>query len=516
MNIIDKAVEIVSPNLALQRQQARIKLDFINSGYSEGGASKTKTALKGFDAVSKNVIEDIDKNLMPLRQRARILDMTAPIARSARNNVRTNVVGQGLKLKSRIDFNYLGLTQNEADEWEKNVEREFNLWAEDTMCDSKDIDNFYELQQIALLNWVINGDAFAIIKRTDNNKMIDPYNLKIQLIEADRICTPGSNGTNNLVKKLDNGNKILNGVEVNSDGTVIGYHVCSSYPNVNEKKTWTFVRKRGEKTNNVNIIHVMEGERAEQYRGVPFLAPVIETLKQITRYTDAELMAAVINGMFSVFVEVEKGEDVGGYNGFDEEEEKSTNEMKLGNGTINFLDEGQKISTVDPTRPNVNFTTFVTGMCKQIGGALEIPHELLLKDFNSSYSASRAALLEAWKAFRMRRTWFANDFCQPIFEVWLSTAIALGRIKAPGYFNDPLAKKSWSRCEWNGPAQGQIDPVKEVRAASERVQSGFSTREAETMQLTGGDFDRNVEQLLLESEKMRKIEGGANVVLGNK
>ena len=54
------------------------------------------------------------------------------------------------------------------------------------------------------------------------------------------------------------------------------------------------------------MIHIMTRERIDQRRGVPFLAPVIEALKQLGRYTDAELVAAVVSGLFAVFVESEK------------------------------------------------------------------------------------------------------------------------------------------------------------------------------------------------------------------
>lgn len=122
----------------------------------------------------------------------------------------------------------------------------------------------------------------------------------------------------------------------------------------------------------------------------------------------------------------------------------------------------------------------------------------------ASYSASRAALLEAWKAFKMRRTWFSSDFTQPIYELWLAEAVARGRINAPGFFNDPIIRKAWARAEWIGPAQGQIDPTKEVEAAIMRVKQGFSTRERETYELTGGNWDDNIDQITRENELLAK------------
>ncbi len=508
MHFTDKVISIFSPQMGLKRIESRLKLELLNSGYSQGGASRQKNSLKEFKAFSGSPKRDIDFNLDILRQRSRILYMNAPIATSVIRNNRTNVVGSGLRLKSRIDFEFLGITQKQADSWEKQVEREFELWAKGVFCDITRLNNFYELQQIALVGWLMNGDSFALLRHGTPTKNM-PYELRIQLIEADRICNPRNKVSNNMEIDLNNGNKIINGVEVNKLGEVVAYHICNKYPTDLGKEEWARVEAFGKLTGNRNVVHILECERAEQYRGVPYLAPVIESLKQITRYTDAELMAAVINGMFSVFIEIEKGESLdAGFGGDDDDDNNFNNaqkEHKLGNGTFNYLNPGEKISTVDPNRPNINFDNFVKGMCKQIGGALEVPHEMILKDFNSSYSASRASLLEAWKAFRMRRTWFANDFCQPIYESFLEEAVAKGRIKAPGFFKDPLIRMAYCSCEWNGPAQGQIDPVKEVKASGMKVEYGFSTREQETIQLTGGDFDRNVEQLQLEDTKMKNI-----------
>ncbi len=34
--------------------------------------------------------------------------------------------------------------------------------------------------------------------------------------------------------------------------------------------------------------------------------------------------------------------------------------------------------------------------------------------------------MDAWEDFRMRRKWFVDDFCQPVYEVWLAEAVARG------------------------------------------------------------------------------------------
>ncbi|MBQ9565650.1 MAG: hypothetical protein IJU98_08700, partial [Synergistaceae bacterium] len=135
-----------------------------------------------------------------------------------------------------------------------------------------------------------------------------------------------------------------------------------------------------------------------------------------------------------------------------------------------------------------------------------VPAEVLFLNFESSYSASRGALLEAWKLFHYWRGWWADNFCQPIYYEWLCEAILKGRVPAPGFFDDPMIAYAYSWAEWTGPSQGQLDPVKEVKAAILRVENGFSTRQRETAELTGGDWELNHRQLVKE-EAMRREAG---------
>lgn len=524
MNVVDKVINYFSPQSGTKRQLARMQGEaiqkFTNSGYSESGASRSKKSMRGWTANSKSPQEDIDKNLDMLRQRSRDLYMSAPLATSAIKTNRTNVVGSGLKLKSRIDFEYLRMTREQADRWEMNTEREFNLWAESLWCDTLRLNNFYELQQLALMSWLMNGDGFGIIKQEAPSNWM-PYSLRIHLVESDRISTPDSiyrvasflpAKVNILGKNASNENPIYNGVEVDKNsGAVVSYWVYNQYPNSTLKglkKEWSRIEVFGEKTGNPNVLHLMEQERCEQYRGVPYLAPVIECLKQITRFTEATLTAAVVQSFFTAFIksEVPAGDSLLGDSVPQEQQvEDDGMSYELGAGTINILKPGESVEFGEPKQPTAQFDAFVTAMAKYTGAALEIPFELLTKSFMASYSASRAALLEAWKAFRMRRTWFANDFCQPVYELWLSEAVARGRVSAPGFFIDPSKKKAWCKADWNGPAPGQIDPVKEVTAAILRVGQAFSTREKETIELTGGDWDKNIGQVIREGELMKQL-----------
>lgn len=518
MNAIDRAIEWMAPEHALRRMDARNRLQMIrkikNSGYDESAASRKKNYGRGWNPANKSPQEDIDKNLPTLRARSRSLVTSAPLATSAIRTNRTNIVGSGIRPAPKIDFDRLNLSEGEAQRWQKNTQREFNVWAESKHSDLRKLNNFYENQQLILMNQLVNGDAcciFTYADKKDNRFM--PYDLRLNIIESDRICTPGTTTNVNLFyKDPTTHNRVYNGVEIDDKGAVVAYHICSAYPNsnLNIKKEWVRVKAYGEETGLENVLMIFDSERAEQYRGVPYLAPVIESLKQLTRYTEAELMSAVVSSFFTAFVKTEADTGENPFTGMIPEEDSVSNSQthyEMGPGAINVLNPGESVEFGDPKHPNGNFDMFVLSMAKYTGAALEIPVELLTKSFTASYSASRAALLESWKMFRMRRQWLVNDFCQPVYERFLMEAVASGRIVAPGFFYSPVIRKAWSACQWNGPAPGMIDPVKELQAAKLKIDLGVSSREKEAIEINGTEFNDNIRQLGKEAELIKNYIG---------
>lgn len=444
--------------------------------------------------------------------------MGAPIATAALKRQRTNVVGSGLRLKSTINREVLGMTPEAAEAWQKRTEAEFALWAEKkNACDATGVNDFYGMQQLVMLSWPMSGDVFALVKHYATTPLM-PYSLRLHIIEADRVRTPVADGGIGMLTTTGtaaNGNTIYDGVEVNASGQIVAYHVANTYPYQSTVTPTEFARVEayGKRTGLPNILHIMDTERPDQYRGVPYLAQVMEPLLQSRRYTEAELMAALVQSFFTAFIKTDAGSDDMPFNEALGEDvprvSDDPNEYEMGPGTINMLEPGEDVAFGSPTHPNTGFDTFMRAMCEQIGAALEIPADLLIMSFNSSYSASRAALLEAWKAFRMRREWLVKDFCAPVYELWLTEAVASGRINAPGFLTDPLIRQAYLQSNWIGPSQGQLDPTKEVQAATMAIEAGLTTREAEAIKLNGSEYAANVGKLKVENDLLREANGNA-------
>ena len=494
-----------------------------NSGYSNGGANLEKPALKSFLPQHYSAKSDIDYNLDTLRNRAADLVMNSPIGCAAVTTSTANVISSGLKLFPRLKPKELGLTAEQAVEWCRKTKLEFELWANSLNCDYYRRNNFNELQRVAYISYLTDGDCFCIFRRRYPVKDF-PYTLRLQLIEAGRVSNPTTAGRWSIgiapnaieMKNTVNGNRIINGIEVDKSGQLQAIWISNriwNEPIVTEPTIeWQRIKIFGDETGKRNILHICLDNRTEQYRGVPFLSPVIESIKQLSRYTDSELTSSIIKSFFSIFFT----QDVN-TTGFDlnqiipdnterdEALQKVMQEYKLGAGTITSLPRGVDVKAVDRSNAQSTFDPFVVSFIKQIGAALNIPQEVLMKTFQSSYSASRAALLQAEDEFRQRRQAFINDFCRPIYQNFLMEAVALGRIQADGFFDDPLKRFLWSQSEWYCETSKILDPIKEVQGSLMKIMLGLSTHEREASELTGMDYDENLEVLAREYELRKKL-----------
>ena len=495
-----------------------------NSGYSEGGASHNNKSLKGYNPKKLGYKADIGANLSTLRDRSADLAINTPVGTAAINTSTTHTVGAGLNVFPRPKFQILGISAEDARAWARKVRAEFDLWADSKDCDIYRKNNLYDMQSIAYQGYLTDGDSFAAFRRKPATPDM-PYTLRLQLIEGNRVSNPLTTSTYATgdptgVEALnsDNGNRILNGVEIDTDGAIVAYWVSNQVPGEPVSSlltTWARVEAYGKRTSIPNVLQISNDTRPEQYRGVPYLAPVIETLKQVYRYTNAELTSAIIKSYFALFFTeavTNSGSlnDMLADNGVDDPTEPvvDVSEYNLGPGTLNALPKGVDVKSVDASNAQSTFEVFSTQLIKQVGAALNQPYEVLMKNFNSSYSASRAAMLQAWEEYKLRRKWFARDFCQPIYEVWLMEAVATGRIEAPGFFDDPLIRKAWCNADWFGPTMSILDPVKDMNGSTLRVENGVSTREREAAEMTGTDLEENIAQLAFEKQLMEKYGMG--------
>lgn len=366
VNVFDRAVAAVAPVHAAKRAAARAALKIIDSGYGNYGANLTKKSLRGWEFYGGSAKEDIEDNIDILRQRSRDAYMGIPTASAALKTMRTNVIAGGLMPAPQIDAEFLGLTPEDAEKLQAQIVREFALWADTPVCDADRVDNFYKLQQLTFLSYAMNGDAIVLLPTKEQTGQ--PYSLRVRLVEADRVCSP--DGFDRLVPCTVQGHDVhclVQGVETDADGMVVAYWVCDRHPLASNAYTsggphWTRVEAYTKTTGRRNVLHVMNRERAGQRRGVPMLAPVLEALKQLGRYTDAEITAAVLSAMFTVFVKQGVASDARPFGEMlppdmliDAQDQSS---IELGPGAILSLNPGEDVEFADPKHPNTGYDAY--------------------------------------------------------------------------------------------------------------------------------------------------------------
>lgn len=262
----------------------------------------------------------------------------------------------------------------------------------------------------------------------------------------------------------------------------------------------------------MRVIHLHDKERAGQTRGKPQLASVMRQFKVLGDYTNAELKAAVVNAMVAIVTKSSMGqEQLVELLSSNPDALKSYQEglAQRGRASVDFnagmilpLALGEDFASFTPARPVDSFEPFTLALFRHIAAGLNIPYELLLKDFSkTNYSSARAALLEAWRFFRGRRKWIIANWCQPIFELWLEEEVMEGRIEAPGFYEN---RAFYCRTKWIGDGRGWVDPLKEAQAADMRLKTGLTTLEDECAE-QGQDWEEVLQQRAREIKRAKEL-----------
>lgn len=498
---IDRLLGYLSPRWGVKRLAARIQeAEAVHLATTLGyvAGSSTKKSLQEWNPVAGSPDDEFLYQSETIRARSRDLTKNSPLAAGASNTSTTNVVGTGLRLHSRIDGNYLGLSDEQVEVKQREMERIWK-WVKDNLDFEGDI-NMMDLQAMAFRGAFESGDILAVRRRDFRPGNLIP--LKVQLVEADRISNPDN--------QMDT-DRIKGGVETDPRGVTRAYHVADRHPgdflSLDLQTKWYRILKTGR--NGIPLSRLLyDKRRPGQRRGVPALAPVIEPLKQVTRLSDHELAANVVSSLFTVFVKTENPQS-GGLPSAPEgtptaSQPSRTGDIFLNPGGVIDLRPGEDIVTASPNRPNGAYDPFFRSMVQLIGMGLEIPYEMLMHLYQSSYSASRAALLDGWRFFKGRRTWLAQNFLQMVYEWVMIDAVVEGLIDLPGFLVDEQARLAWLGSSWVGDAPGAINEKDAAEAAVVRVEAGFSTRAEETAAMTGRDWDSEV-QPQREAEK-RQLE----------
>lgn len=466
-------------------------------------ASHTDLALSEWNPFAGSADADLLPELGTLASRSRDLTRNNGLVAGGIQTLRDNIVGAVLRLSAKPDYRLLGWSLEQAREWSNNTEAHFRSWAETTECDAARTLNLLGLTLLALSGSMVNGDALALPLWLPRPGL--RWNTRLSLIESDRLSTPpGLMGMAGM----------RNGIEQDLYGAPLWYHIQAAHPGDSfhlmgseamNLMRWERVpaftpwgRRR--------VLHLHDKERTGQSRGKPIVTAVMREFHMAGKYSQNELEASLANSLVAAFLESNLDPESAGAL-FGDNPRKAWNDSmrqaqqirKLKGAAIIPLPAGARLNSFTPGRPNDAFEAFMMATLRHIAAGMNLPYELLLKDFSqSNYSSARAALLEAWRYFHGRRRWLTDYWLRPIYELWLEEAINSGLVDAPGFYQNRYA---YTRCRFIFGGRGWVDPVKEATASKIRRESMVSTLEHECAE-QGFDVEEVLDQLAIEKQMM--------------
>lgn len=463
------------------------------------GASLTDPTLSSWLPPLGSADSDLLPDLPTLIARSRDMARNNGLAAGVMQTYRDNIVGQTLRLSAQPNWRVLGRDLDWANQWQRQVEAQFMTWAESVECDAARTMNLIGLTLQALGAAMLNGDAVCL--PLYRSRAGDAWKTKLMLIESDRLSTPYG---------LSSRRNVRGGIEIDRYGAPVAYYIRKTHPG-DQLYAWLdpapaqweripaftiFGRRR--------VIHLHDKERTGQSRGKPVFSAVMREFNMLGKYETTELQAAVVNSLIAAFLESDLDQDSAAAlfsSGEDNNPASYWNQAmgeyraSLKGGAVIPLPAGAKLSSFDPNRPNNAFDSFVHAVIQHMAAGLNLPYELLAKDFSrTNYSSARAALLEAWRYFNGRRRWLSDYWLNPIYELWLEEAVNAGRVEAPDFYQN---RQAYTRARWIFAGRGWVDPVKEAQAAKIRMESGLSTLESECAE-QGLDWEDVLNQLARE------------------
>lgn len=427
-------------------------------------------------------------------------------ASAATDRVVDETIGSGWTLSAQVNATTLGLTRDEADEINDQIEALWADYGDNDWCDSERQTNQAGLLGLAMRHMFLDGEACAHVVWRGEEGTGEPiaptgFATCLTIVDPGRLSNPNNQSDTEFLQQ---------GVALDRFGAAEGYWIRRAHPGDRFIKPdgwiWDYVPR--EIDGRPEFIHAFRKRRAGERRGVGDLVSVLRKHKQVADIDDLEMQAISINSALAAFVtspydldELVEAMDTGKVT---EAMAQMTEQqgayykavpLRFKDAQVNFLQPGEDVKLSQPQHPNANFEAFFRQSLRNIASAAGLTYEMLTMDWsNVNYSSARAALLVIYKALNTRKDHFAGQFMAPWYRAWLEEVFDQRRIRLPARAVSFEANPyGWAKAAWIGTGRGWIDPLREAEASGMRLSTGVSTLQDEVAE-QGGDWKLKAQQ----------------------
>jgi lambda family phage portal protein len=479
MAIASKAMdEIRADNSTLQNAMAR--------AYDGAEASLTKASWSGVQSTAN---EEVRRALYRLRARSRDLSQNNDYMRKILSMHVNNVVGPDgftLKVLARDPKSNAVLTAQNA-----IIRKGFADWSGRSACDITGRFSLAEMCRILFRSVVRDGEGLVRVIRGSKKTVGNKFGLALQIIETDRLDI-------NRSTFLDNGNRVVMGVEINSYGKPVAYYIFNEVEPLFQGSVQAGFKS--ERVPAEEIFHLYSAERPEQQRGVPWCASAMSSLYHLDQMQEAALVAARVGASRMGFIETPDGNASPLADGSDD----------VGNlyedfapGKIGVLPPGYKYTEGAGSYPDQGYAPFILQGLRSVASSVSIAYHSLGNDLTAvSFSSIRSGTIEERDHWKTVQAWFIDVFLTPLYSVWLEQAMLNNALTyGPGGMPLKLEEFDLFDCpQWVGRRWGYIDPLKDINAEVVGINNGLNSR-SNVMAEMGRDKDDTWHELSEEAKE---------------
>ena len=436
-------------------------------------------------ATEQSINSELQGDLNRLRARGRDLVKNNDYAHKFVGMCEDNIIGtDGIRLQSRVqDTNgKLDTIANKA------IEEAWQDWGR--ACDVTGRLSFNDLCRNLVGSLPADGEFLvAMVRGSDAG---NPYNFALQVIDVDRIDT-SFNGEYG-------GNTVIMGVEVNAYRKPVALHLFTAHPSDGARSSRTRIRVGMD-----NLVHRFKLERAEQMRGIPWMASGMLSLHHLGNFKLSALLAAEHGANHYGFFERKDSDVVGIPIG--QETADGGVEVESVQGYFDELPAGFEFKPFQSQYPNQVFGPFVKTTLQRIASGWRVAYHSLANDLEGvSFSSIRSGTLEERDRWRVDQSWFIGGFCAPVFHAWLEMALLSGMVKTTTGNPLPYSKyDKFKRHEWQPRAWEWVDPTNDMNAKLLAVNAGLMPPQ-DLAGAMGYDFEDNLNRIA-EAQAMAREKG---------
>lgn len=435
-NIVDRLVGYFNPANGLRRHFLREQLVRAYEGASkrDGWSPKRPGASANTDHAA---------DAATLRIRARALVQNVPYMAQGLRSLVANVVGTG------ITPNWTGTDA-------KRLNDAFAAWVPQADADGR-LD-YYGIQCAAYRAMEQDGEVLIRLRpRRLSDGLAVP--LQIQLLEIDWL------DSYRTMRSERSGNAIVNGIEYDMLGRVVGYWLFDQHPG--EMRTTMRGRSSSSFVSAENIIHLFTPERPGQGRGFTRMAPVIARVRDLQVYEDAEQQRKNLEARLSVLAsgdvakmaasppEGEGSADVTG-----------TNELGgFSGGQIIQLPTGMNMQVIEP-KAAPGYVDYVRYQLHLIAAGFGVTYEMMTGDVSQvNFSSARVRMLDFRRECEVTQwTLLVPRLCDRICRAFADAAVLASIVQQPRY-----------TVEHSTPKWDYVNPEQDVKADLAEVSGGMSS-----------------------------------------